>query len=348
VGLFGRRRGDDPGSWDELWAVLAPFGGRLTDASVEHWRAAAASFTPAQLELAAEQLGFAHLLLDTERHARELAPDGFAEPGRPFARGRFVRVLDAVVVAGPDAVARVAADPAALRSYADVGVLAPEQYYDLTDAGPPALGLELLRALVPAQFSEGAAMRVAAPRRLRWLASPGRLDRRRLGRWPSLRDRRGQGDPLAGTPDPEVPWLDLDASELDGAGGEVDGDGRDDDDGPATWYGAGFAAAARVFVALGPDALGGVSPGLVRIALDVTSGSAANGPGARSAPEATDSYDDGVLIADVALPAEDVAVTEPDERVRVLAARAAQALSSLGLTFSDRTRDALDALAGGR
>ena len=272
MGLFGRRRATDPSSWDELWEALAPLGGRLTRDAVARWEDAVVTSPPAFLDATSEQLGHAYRLLGTEAHAREIGPGAFAGPDRPFARLRFGRVVDAVVASGADAVARVATDPAAIRSYATGVPLADPVLAFTTDAVP--LGVQLLRVRDRARFERGAELRAPrAPRRAE--LSPTDLDKDALKAWPSLSGREPERA-WAGIADPEEPWLDVDASNLDpvpdaptdptGAGSA-----REVLDAPGSWFSAGSAAAERLFVALGPDGLGAearaASVGLVALEL---------------------------------------------------------------------------------
>lgn len=331
MGLFRRRVPDDPSTWDELWAVLTPLHGSLSAPDVERWRALASSFTPAQLDRAAEQLGFAYRLLDAEAAARVLSPGGFTAPGEPFARQRFVRTLDAVVASGPDAVAQVVEDPAALTGW-QVAPVDPRAYYDWDAPAPVSLGLELLRARTPSLFALGGGLRVSSGPAAAWVAAPALLDAERLERWPTLRARARWANPLADTPDPEVPWLDVDASLLD----------PDDvpDDDPTSWYAAGQAAAARVFDALGPDALdesardGGVTVVEVEVCAE------ADAPVDDAVPG------DGVASVTAVLVQAEHRLDAPADRAAALVRAVSAALMGSGVAFSGTSRARLEDLAG--
>lgn len=323
MGLFTRRVADDPSSWDELWTVLTPLGGSLEASAVERWRAVASAFTPAQLDRAAEQLGYAYRLLDTEAHARALVPGGFTAPGEPFARQRFVRTLDAVVAAGPDAVAQVVTEPSALAGW-PVAASDPAAYYDWDAVRPPALGLELLRARTPSLFALGGGLRLGAGATAAWIATPALLDAERLARWPSLRARTRWPNPLTDTPDPEVPWLDVDASSLD-----ADGTGDDD---PTSWYAAGDAAAARLFVALGADALHGAAEGVTAVEVEVDAG---------ADPDPLGVPGDGVVTVVAALAPQDAGVQDVAGRVDALVRAVAAALVASDVAFAGAARSRL-------
>ena len=111
------KRATDPADWTEMWTVLRPLGGRITPDSLHRMLADAQRLPRDTLVAADEQLGRALILIDTEEHARHLARDAWEAPEKPFGRRRFVRATHAVLAAGPEALARVVADPPALRSY---------------------------------------------------------------------------------------------------------------------------------------------------------------------------------------------------------------------------------------
>ncbi|MGC5168362.1 hypothetical protein [Luteimicrobium sp. DT211] len=345
MGLFGRRRAADPSSWDELWEALAPLGGRLTPEAVARWEDVVATSPPAFLEAASEQLGYAYRLLGTEAHAREIEHGAFAGTGEPFAAGRFARVVDAVVAAGPEAVARVAADPGAIRSYATaVPLLDPVLAY--RGAGPVTLAVELGRARERSSFERGAELR--APRAARRaVLSPTDLDKDAMKAWPSLAGRKPERA-WAGIADPEEPWLDVDASNLDDTPGvwadpEAFAEGRKILDAPGSWFTAGAAAAERLFVALGPDGLGvearASSVGLVSLELQRP------GDGAEPRTEAEQSVE--VLTVPVTVDAGDEAVSGAEARADVLVRACARRLLELPLVATPQNLETLARLAGG-
>jgi len=343
MGLFGKRRAADPSSWDELWEALAPLGGRLTPDALARWEDAVVTSPPAFLEAASEQLGHAYRLLGTEAHAREVGPGAFAGPDRPFARLRFGRVVDAVVASGPDAVARVAADPAAIRSYATAVPLADPALAFTTDTVP--LGVQLLRVRDRARFERGAELRAPrAPRRAE--LSPTDLDKAALKAWPSLAGRSPERA-WAGIADPEEPWLDVDASNLDATPDErtdpeTVAEVRDLLASPSSWFTAGDAAAQRIFVALGPDVLGpearAASVGLVTLELQR--------PGsADDQPEEPEQWAE-VLTVPVTLDAVEAGATGAQERADVLVRACARRLLDVPLVATPQHRPVLAELAG--
>ncbi len=340
MGLFGRRRASDPSSWDELWEALAPLGGRLAPEAVARWEDAVVTSPPAFLEAASEQLGNAYRLLGTEAHAREIGPGAFAGPDRPFARLRFGRVVDAVAASGADAVARVAADPAAIRSYATGVPLADPVLAFTTDAVP--LGVQLLRVRDRSRFERGAELRAPRPPRRAEL-SPTDLDKDALKAWPSLAGRK-PGRAWVGIPDPEEPWLDVDASNLDATPDErIDpetvGEVREILASPSSWFTAGDAAAQRIFAALGPDVLGAdaraASVGLVALELQRPD----------DEPRTATEQSEEVLTVPVRLDPVEAGVTGADERAEVLVRACARRLLDVPLVATPANRPELERLA---
>jgi hypothetical protein len=136
VSLFSRIS-TDPARWTALWRVLEPYGGRLTADSIAYWSAHLPTLSKREYRRAARELAVAYRLLDTEEHARYLTGAPWRGPGMPFARARFERTVDAVIVAGPQAVARVMADPALISGYDDRAI--PERddprWFDSTLGG---------------------------------------------------------------------------------------------------------------------------------------------------------------------------------------------------------------------
>jgi hypothetical protein len=343
MGLFGRRRATDPSSWRELWEALGPLGGRLTPEAVRRWADIVATSPPAFIEAASEQLGHAYRLLGTEAHAREIGPGAFEGTGRPFAAERFGRVVDAVVVAGPDAVARVAADPTAIRSYASaVPLLDPVLAY--RGDGDVTLGVELLRIRDRSRFERGAELR--APRTRSVVTSAATLDRDALRAWPSLRGRSA-GQVWTGIRDPEEPWLEVDASDLDVVPDLADVEAvrsvREVLDDPESWYSAGISAAERLFTALGADALGAdaatASVALVSLDLQEPADPKAGAPDLEPEQWAE------VLSVPVVLDPADAATTGAGSRIDVLARACARRLLDLPLVATPANRPTLERLA---
>ncbi|PJI93817.1 hypothetical protein [Luteimicrobium subarcticum] len=351
MGLFGRRRPQDPASWDELWEVLTPLGGRLDPVVVARWRDHVARSAPAVIEAAGVQVGHAYRLLGTEAHARLVGPGAFDGVDRPFAAGRFARVVDAVVVAGPDAVARVAADPEAIRSYsAGVPLLDPVEAY--RPGGQVALGIELLRVLELARLATGAELR--APRGIfSWTLTPTSFDRAALREWPSLRGRRPDAA-LRGIRDPEEPWLELDASNLDPAPDPAavpayrEAGPAPEGDGPTDWYALGSLAAERIVAALGPDVLVGRPTAVVMLEV-VRPTADEDGPQGGGSPDddAPSDWGGGALLVPVRVDLADTLVTDDDARVGVLVRASARRLLRLDEVVSDATRPVLETLAAG-
>ncbi len=348
MGLFGTRRTADPSSWDELWEVLAPLGGSLAPEAVARWEDVVVTSPPAFLEAASEQLGHAYRLLGTEAHAREIGPGAFAGTDRPFAARRFARVVDTVVVGGQDAVVRVAADPAAVRSFAATVPLLDPLSAILDEEVPLAVGL--WRVHDRARFERGAELR--APRTAKRLVlSPTVLGRDALRAWPSLQGRT-PNRAFAGIRDPEVPWLEVDALTLDealaasGDRGAV-APARDLLDETGGWSWAGSVAAGRLFEGLGTDALrpdgrsGSIS--LIRLTLEVSE----DGPDGESRPAdfAPDQWGE-VLEVPVVLDPDDARVDGAEARAAVLVLACARRLLDVPLVATPQNLPALTRLAG--
>ncbi|MGW6003655.1 hypothetical protein ACWFNS_00070 [Oerskovia enterophila] len=330
MALFGslfRKKKSDPSSWDELWTVLAPYGGRVTPSSTQAWLRAAATMDPKLLATAREQLEDALVLLDTEAAARFAGGTPFTGPDRPFARRRFLRALDAVIVAGPEAVARVVADPSSLRSYDSSPAVAP---YDLAD--PDGYLIERWEVAHWADPTE----RVL--RRDRSVP----LGKDRFTGWPSLAVGDEMRELRKFVLDPEAGWLDVDASAVGVRGGQVftDRDG---------WIGAGIAAGRLVHDALGDMAdrppkllhvFVGALPredweGEVGFGLEVVDGVA----DAVTGDVNTERY---VPFSD-----EECAIEDQDERVGLLVRRVAHALLAIDLPFDEERAATLRDLARG-
>ena len=343
MGLFGRRSATDPSSWDELWEALGPLGGSLAPAAVARWEDIVVTSPPAFLEAAAEQLGHAYRLLGTEAHAREIGPGAFTGTDRPFAAERFARVVDAVVVGGPEVVARVAGDPSAIRSYATaVPLLDPLAAYH--DDGDVTLGVRLMRLRERSRFERGAELR--APRTQRFVVFVADLDRAALRRWPSLRGRT-PGDAWAGIRDPEEPWLEVDASDLDVVRDvselgdpEATRAAQKALDAPTSWYNAGVAAAERLFTTLGAGALGASS---VVVSLELVPPDLPD----PDVPELEPERWRDLLTVPAVLDADEAATTGADARAAVLVRACARRLLDVPLVATPQNLPTLTRLAAG-
>ncbi|MBE7701188.1 hypothetical protein H9623_12865 [Oerskovia sp. Sa1BUA8] len=293
--------------------MLAPYGGRVTPSSTENWQQASDTMGVTALREADKQLVEAYALLDTEQHARVV---GYVGTDAPFARSRFVRTLDAVIVAGPEAVSRVVADPSALRSYDTLPVHEPYSEANL-EAG------SLAGQIAAAVARKGSPF---VPRSIR----VGQLDRRRGAQWPSRQD---------GSPDwrdPEVGWLFLDASPLCDAGtGE-------NEDGPTSWYTAGSVAAGRIFRALhvvagdGFDAQRPQHLRYVQVEIDLDEAEMTGDRGPFIAPGMEDASlvidDEGVFLTTL-VSTEDARLEEFDARVDLLTRHVAGTLAQPSIGF---------------
>ncbi|WP_265521326.1 hypothetical protein [Oerskovia flava] len=319
--LFRKR--SDPSSWRELWEVLAPYGGALTPASARAWSDAAASMDPRLLATAREQLERAYELLDTQHAAAFVGGAPFTTPDRPFARRRFLRALDAVVVAGPDAVAQVAADPSTLRAYDTAPAVAP---YEVPD--PQGSLLERLDLATS-----------SSPHAHLMLGTATYLPRRREAGWPAL-----GSDTIARQfyLDPELGWVDVDASAV----GVSQGEPLDPTQG---WADAGRETGRRVFVALGSVVERPATLGLVAVVLlprEDWEGEVGSGLTTRDGV-AQAGINEGLVELYVALSDAECATRDTAERIDLLVRRAAQALRTFELPFTALQASALDELARG-
>lgn len=189
-----------PADWKALWAFLAPAGGRVTPDALDRISAAATALPRKTLLAADDQLGRAMGLLDTEDHARYLKRDAWQGPERRFARRRFVRALHAVLVAGPEAVARAAADPSVVGSY-DPQDTIPWRERELDDT----VALRLYRAINEPGGAHGHVKAVSVTR------SANLTDRAEKG-WPSIALGTPQWPHLFDYHDPEGTWLSVEAA----------------------------------------------------------------------------------------------------------------------------------------
>lgn len=303
--LFGRASAD-PSRWTDLWEVLAPYGGRVTPSGIESWERASGPMGAAVLRTADKQLAEAYVLLDTEAHARAL---GYTAPDAPFARRRFVRTLDSVIVAGPEVVSRVAADPTALRSYDTVPVREPYS--------EPVVPVETLATRIAGAVARKGVRYASCNEYV------GVLDRRRGKQWPSRPASMGWRDP-------EIGWVQVDASMLCAK------DGPESEDGPQSWYAAGSFAAGRIFRALhevAGDGFGEQRPRHLRdVQVDID-------PIGDEGPDDPDPQDDTPWIDDESVclttfvHPEDARIEEFDARVELLTRHAAGALVQRAVGF---------------
>ncbi|GAA3224122.1 hypothetical protein ACFP63_18090 [Oerskovia jenensis] len=304
--LLGRASAD-PSRWTTLWEVLAPYGGRVTPSGIESWQRAAGRMDAESLRRADKQLTEAYVLLDTEAHARVV---GYVARDAVFARRRFVRTLDAVIVAGPEAVARVAADPSALRSYDTVPVREPYS--------EPVVPVETLGTRIAAAAARKGIRRT-------WNnEAVGMLDRRRSKQWPSRPASTAWRDP-------EIGWLHVDASTL------CADDGPEGEDGERSWYAAGSVAAGRLFRALhgvAGDGFGDQRPRHLRdveIEIDLIRDEEGSDD-ADPQDETSCINDEGVYLTSFVHP-EDARIEEFDARVELLTRHTAGALAHAALGF---------------
>lgn len=189
-----------PADWKALWAFLAPAGGRVTPDALDRISAAATALPRKTLLAADDQLGRAMGLLDTEDHARYLKRDAWQGPERRFARRRFVRALHAVLVAGPEAVARAAADPSVVGSYDPQDVI-PWRAREVDDT----ITLRLYRAINEPGGTRGHVKTVS-------VARSANLTDRAEKNWPSIALGTPQWPHLFDYHDPEGTWLSVEAA----------------------------------------------------------------------------------------------------------------------------------------
>lgn len=114
---FGLFKGSDLHSWTELWELVDRLSGRTSGLHLGYLRATAEGMSVEKLRRAEKQYGKAIRLLDTQEHARHLTRDPWVGAEQTFGRRRFVRAMEAVIAAGPDALVTVSRDPQALSRY---------------------------------------------------------------------------------------------------------------------------------------------------------------------------------------------------------------------------------------
>lgn len=350
MALFGRRARSDPHTWTELWELVARLDGRTSPRALGSLRAGAEAMTTERLLRARAQHDAAVRLLDTADHARHLTRDPWVGPDQTFGRRRFVRAMQAVIAAGPEAVLAVSRDASALARF-DVGPvpgLAARLVADEpVDLGTGAEGLLLATVLRDVLVARGAARH---PGWLEWTVSEGRSGAGHPSRtdgWPEVAaaDRRARREEYpVDRYDPEAVWLHVwaDFSATDRDGSEA---------GPGEWALPRLEATARVMEALGsanPPALGAVPVLAVQVGLDTDDTDDTDdvdgpgGPGAAApggTPEVEHDPDDpdhwlGDLVLGVerTVPATLLASTPPSARADLLTQQIARAILQ-GATF---------------
>ena len=351
MGLFTKlgRRTSAPQEWAQLWELLVPLGGQTTPDAVERWSRWARTQPAETLASAAEQLTEAYTLLDTEQHGRALAVEPFTGLDRPFARLRFLRVLDRVILSGPDAVEKVADAPELVRGYDTVHLMDPDQ--SLGSTAPALVHLSRLldearvlgghSALTVGELSqpdEAEAM-LAMLQLEHGAASDGWVTSRR---WPTLRSAKQARRARFSIEDPEIAWIDVDASILcDDESGDQPVDHRHDE---GCWTGAGRAATLAVYRAL--DGAAGAQHELChrQVGVEVVSAEDAMTDGA--APDVDESLP--MVLVELVLSEAELAVVDPPARVVLLVRRSAERLARTALPWSASNRTALVALAAGQ
>ncbi|MGO1318291.1 MAG: hypothetical protein ACTMIR_14835 [Cellulomonadaceae bacterium] len=330
MGFLRRVRGGsndtDPGTWTELWRVLRSFDGPVSVDAAARWVEQQRGADPRVLTAARAQLGRAYALLDTEAHARELRTWPFTGAGEVFGRRRFLRVVDQIVLGGPDAVAQVAADPARIRDDDTVPSFTQGECFEVPDPTETTLGVALAQAQAVAGTRDPVDLELVWPEP-EWV-------------WPSIEDLTAAELTRQRTVlDPERSWVTLNAFFLrpdqhpDRA--ETDTGSRGDEKprvaGTTGWEGAARAASARLLTGLGPAPLQGERAVSDEVYLVVCRG---------DAPPA------GLPYPLVTLGPDGLAVQDFEGRLEVLVQAAATALSQTALPWSPRARADLAFLAG--
>lgn len=351
MGLFTKlgRRTSSPQEWVQLWELLVPLGGQTTPDAVDRWSRWARTKPAETLTAAAAQLTEAYALLDTEQHGRALAVEPFTGLDRPFARLRFLRVLDRVILSGADAVEKVADAPELVRGYDTVHLLDPDQSLGST---APAL-VHLSRLLDEARVlgghdapsvgelpgPEGSEAMRAMMLLERGSASGGWVTSRR---WPTLRSAKQSQRTRFSIEDPEIAWIDVDASILcDDESGDLPADHVH---GEGCWTSAGRAATLEVYTALGGAA--GAQHELChrQVCVEVVSAEDATADG--GAPDVDEALP--MVLVELVLTEAELAVADPAARVALLVRRSAERLARTALPWSASNRTALVGLAAGQ
>lgn len=355
MGIFSRlgRRSSSPHEWTQLWELLAPLGGQTTPDAVDRWSRWAREQPEETLTSAAEQLRLVYDALDTEKHGRALGVEPFSGIERPFARLRFLRVLDRVILAGPDAVEQVAGSPELVRGYDTVHLLDPEP--SLGDASPAHVNLA--RLLDEARVLRGTLARsveeLSGAREVEAWVAMSRLDFSSATnlwttsrRWRTVRSAKSAVRQRFALEDPEVAWIEVEASMLcdddpDGAGpGDADLDHEHHD----CWVAAGHAAALEVYRALGGAAGAQHELAHRHVVVEAMRADDVTEDG-KSAPDVGPEVP--LVVVELGLSDLELAVTDPQARVALLVRRAAERLSRAALPWSVPNREALVALASG-
>lgn len=351
MGLFATisRRSSSPHQWTQLWDVLKPLGGRTTPDAVARWSRWARELPAETLTTAAGQLAGAYELLDTEKHGRALAVEPFAGVERPFARRRFLRVLDRVILSGPDAVVRVSGSPELVRGYDTVHLLDPEAVLLDPDRAPAFVNLSAL--LDDVRVLRGTAAPTVADLRGAAAAEAARtltqMDFAHVAstwttsrRWPALRSAKGPVQLRFAMEDPEIAWLAVEATDLcDDEAEDADPTHVHDD----CWVAAADAAAVEIFRALGGAA--GAQHDLSHRHVWVEILAAEDATLGAGAPEVDGNL--SMVMVELPLSEHELAVVDQQARVALLVRRTAERLSRVALPWSGHSREALVALASG-
>ena len=349
MGLFTAlgRRSSAPQEWAQLWEILAPLDGRTSPDAVDRWSRWAREQPVETLDAAAGQLIEAYEELDTENHGRALAVDPFSGVDRPFARLRFLRVLDRVILAGPEAVEQVAGSPELVRGHDTVLPLDPERSLDQpspTTVNLPALLDEarVLRGTTVRSIADltGAA-ELEAWQAMTHLRSSGAADTWTTSRrWPTVRSAKSARRLRFLVEDPEVAWLDIDTSALC----DVDADGDPHCAHGSCWVEASRTATVEVYRALGGAA--GAQHELAHRQVCVEAVPAQDATAdATAAPDVDE--DLPMVLVELALTEDELAVTDSQARAALLVRRSAERLSRAALPWGAPSREALVALASG-
>lgn len=302
-----------PADWRALWAFLAPAGGRMTSDALDHISAAAHELPRKTLLAADDQLGRAMGLLDTEDHARYLKRDAWQGPDRRFARRRFVRAVHAVLVAGPEAVVRAAADPSVVGSYDPQDVI-PWRARELDDT----IALRLYRAINEPGGTRGHVKAVSVTR-------SANLTDRAEKNWPSIALGTSQWPHLFDYRDPEGTWLSVEVAV---------GDLHDQ-----SWLDAARDANERIAVALGERNPPKITSQPLQEAL-VTLRTPDDGD------DEEPSFDEGFLDITVTLDRAVLAALPVEGRADHLTREASAALLEHGSTLTPEATDVLRRLTG--
>ena len=339
---FGLFKRSDLHSWTELWELVDRLSGRTSALHLGYLRETAEGMPVEKLVRAEKQYGKAIRLLDTEQHARCLTRDPWVGAEQTFGRRRFVRAMQAVIAAGPDALETVSHDPQALRRY-DSGTV-PDLMARLVADEPVDLrtgaeGLLLDTVLHDVLVEKGAANRSGW---LEWTVADSRpyLHPKSASSWPGVRASNRMHDreeyPFDHF-DPDAVWLQVWA-DFGSAADATEGRTPEQDE----WMLHRLEATARIMETLGdanPPAIGRTPIVVVRVELveddDTDEPEDVNDP---------DHWcDDGVFGAEFAVAPDLLATTPPAARTDVLTQQIARAILQ---GRDDLTKEAAAALTG--